>query len=527
MRWSNETMARTAGPTVFEPMQATAAQEHATPCNGARWPAWAAFVAAGICPKTTAMRTVQAGLGWAYVVHIVTFALATLVVVLLQAWEDTGGSFDFLYILGTACSTLFDVEEAFARQPLMMTVATATTFFGIELAILLAALIAAPWGARDEPIGVSFRHAVRRTWLVTPHVLLVILASALTIFPLSRASGAWWHANPPTATLFPPWPQQPGNLPPGSPAWQEYQAAMREYEAAARKHEAAWDAAWARAPWHVRRSDELNGCFILVSGFWLLWAWLRSVGAPRPTVPVPRPPLCETCGYNLTHAPPEGRCSECGEPVTTSLGPDARRGALWQRRAECGRWRAWWQCAIAPIVHPRSFGGSLQLCTPTTAHRGFLIVHLAAVLVTGWLGVIGCYVADTGRNPFRGESEVIWLTGPTVGLISTVAALALTLFAAGAVAVGYHFADRRNLMPGTIQAVAYLSGYLVLWTASVTVIACMLFAVKYRVIAYAKLWSVDPLFLGLCAWLLPNLVFALGYLRLVLRITAGARYTNR
>ena len=512
---------------VTEQTQATAPQAHASPKGGARWPAWATFVTAGICPKTTATRTTHVGLGGAYVVHVVTFALAALLVVFLQAWEDIGGSFDFLYILGTACSTLLDVEEVFARQPLVMTVATAATFFGIELAILLAALVAAPWGARDEPIGVSFRHAVRRTWLVTPHALLVILASALTIFPLSRATQAWWHANPPTTDVFPPWSQQPCNLPPGSRAWQEYQALMKEHQAAVRKHQAAWDDAWARAPWYAAHSDDVNGCFILAAVVWVLWALLRSVGAPRPVVPVARPPLCEACGYNLTHAPPEGRCPECGEPVTASLGPDARRGPPWQRRAECDRWHAWWRCTIDPIRRPRSFGRNLQLCTPTTTHRGFLIVQLAAVLVVAWIGVIGCYVADTGKNPFKGESEVVWLVGPTVGLVSAVTALALTLFAAGVVAVGYHFADRRNLMPGTMQAVAYLGGYLVLWTVVAAVTACVLFATKYRVMAYAKLWSVHPVFLGFCVWLLPNLRIALGYVRLVLRITAGARYANR
>ncbi len=71
---------------------------------------------------------------------------------------------------------------------------------------------------------------------------------------------------------------------------------------------------------------------VLVS-FHLLLFWLRRAGNPLNATasPIELSPLCEGCGYDLTHQSSEGRCTECGLALGESLMPEKRRtGCLWE-----------------------------------------------------------------------------------------------------------------------------------------------------------------------------------------------------
>ena len=79
------------------------------------------------------------------------------------------------------------------------------------------------------------------------------------------------------------------------------------------------------------------GPYLMVAGFALAGvqiAWIRRTceGARRAADASELPPMCEDCGYDLTHRPESGRCTECGGDIRTSLTPGARRNACaWER----------------------------------------------------------------------------------------------------------------------------------------------------------------------------------------------------
>ncbi len=492
----------------------------------ARWPVWLTFATAAILPKTTAVRTLHAGFGRAYLIHLSALVLVALSSPVLDEWKHLQGPTNVLLVLAQSWEQLELLGDQFALQPLQMSLSAGGIVVGIELAVFLAALIAAPWGARDEPIRSSIGSSVRRTWLHTPHVLFAILVAGVVGTSLIRTYKQWLVATTPEVP-YPIRPQQPTGPPANSPAWEEYRAAQKKYQADRREYNDTWDQAWAKMPWYARHAYHLSPLLFAAAVAWVLWGWLRCIGAPRPVVPRERPPLCETCGYGLTRAPPEGRCSECGEAVAASLGPEARPGTLWQRRAGSGGWHAWWRCTIDPIVRPRTFGRTVQLTTTTTSHRGFLAVYLLLVLLTGWLGALGCFITQTGWGDPEQVLEMLWRIHPLVAFGVMVLALAVCLSVATLVAAWYQATDKRNLMPVTMQAVAYLGGALLLWTIISVAITALLFAAADWLTYFARPYWVDPVFVGFMVWLVLNLILLLVYLRLILRITAGARYANR
>ncbi|HVP12999.1 MAG TPA: hypothetical protein VMV94_17625, partial [Phycisphaerae bacterium] len=103
----------------------------------------------------------------------------------------------------------------------------------------------------------------------------------------------------------------------------------------------------------------------------LLVVWLcRALGSlggsgPEPVIP----PRCEGCGYDLTHQPESGRCSECGLALASSLTPGLRRpGCSWEARA--GVVSLVWT-ALGALISPRRFYERLKLRTPQGPSRAF------------------------------------------------------------------------------------------------------------------------------------------------------------
>ena len=484
------------------------------------------FLTAGACPKTTAIRTAHVGYGVAYLIHLLAFVLAVLLIVVLEAWDGSAGPGGWEHVAGSAWHTIADLGGEFDRNPLHTTLAVAGTFVGIELAIVVAGLIFAPWGARDEPMRASFGASVRRTWLYSPHALMLILLPALVILPLDHARRDWWAAHRPRL-VYPTPPQPPTTQPKNSPLWQEYEAAKAEYDATLKEYDEAWDEHSTSRPWWVKYTRALNWWTVIAAGVWCLWAWLRTVGVPRPVTPPEHAPLCEVCGYNLTGTHGQGRCPECGDAVAASLGPGVRPGALWQRRAKAGRWYAWWRCSIDALCRPRSFGRSLQLRTPTTAHRGFLAMHLPLVFVVACLGALATLVADDGLSSLSDYPELVCFIGPALGAVTVLVALAISLLTPAVVGVWYQVTDKRNPMAASMQAAAYASVYLVLWATAAWTLIVMVVAAADAIEQWARTVGIFYANVMIGIWWVVNLLMLLGYFCLVLRITSAARYANR
>lgn len=58
---------------------------------------------------------------------------------------------------------------------------------------------------------------------------------------------------------------------------------------------------------------------------WSIVGYLRAMTAPRRTEALQTDPMCEWCGYTIAYLDPGGRCPECGRPIGDSLDKSVRR----------------------------------------------------------------------------------------------------------------------------------------------------------------------------------------------------------
>ena len=485
-----------------------------------RWSVLTASLTGWLVPATAARRTVHVKLRWAYVSHLIAAVLVVIVIFILASWAESDRPGGFWAGLDRVIG---ETIEEIGRHRDEFTAVLAGTVVTIEVGYVASAFVLMSWGARDERARSSFANALRQMWLHTSHVVVAVFLVGVLVVALERTQANWRRSHQPVNIAYNP-PQPPANLTPGTQAWQDYQAAAMAYQ---RQYQQASRARWRSRPWYVRYNEELLAYACFAGATWILWALLRAVGADRRTPPVARAPTCERCGYNLTATPMESRCPECGERVVLSLGPDVRPGALWERRREVGRWRAWWRCSVDPMVRPRWFGGQLRAGSRETGHRGFLAMHLVPIFFIAAVGIIMCYVVDTGQNPLEHDAEVLWIVGTLVGYFTSACLFFTALLAAGLIGVGYAVSQKRNLMGAAAQAASYLGGYLMLWALLSATMAVGAFALEDWFDELEDVFFIDDEILAFFFWLLPNLACLLLYVLLVWRATTAARYANR
>lgn len=460
----------------------------------------------------------------AFVVHFLSAVAIILLVSVLIGIAEVPGAVGITGAVWGLMTVLGGITEEFARYPWQVGLTTAAIGASIELGFVALALVITPWGAQDEPIRSSFANALRRTWLHTTHALVAVLLVGTLGTTLSRMETAWDSTYPIPA---PEWPERPPeDLPRDSQAWKDYQ---KDRQRLWEQHRKWMKELESKQPWYFRHLEIIIIDASVLSAIWLAWALLRAVGAPRRTPPIPRPPTCEACGYNLTTIPMESRCPECGEPVMHSLGPNTRCGTPWQRRTEVGRLAAWWRCCVDSISRPRQFGRQVRVVSLGTDHRRFLVTHLPIVFILTAVGVILLFVVDTGQNPFAEEPIVAFVVCPLLGTMVTLATLGLTMLAAGVVGLWYVIQDKRNLLAGSMQIASYLAGYLTLWIAFAWATGAIVMAMNEAGLFHImeNVSGIDDDLLAFFAWLIPNLVCAVAYFDLVARGTAGLRYANR
>ncbi|MBN1490401.1 MAG: hypothetical protein JXA69_10835 [Phycisphaerae bacterium] len=504
-----------------EPQACPAAKEK-------RWSALLALLTAWLLPATTARRTAHVSLRDAYVVHWLAAVLAVFLVFLLIGWtihldrSDDGRSEG---VIVETTVLVVNVVREFKRDPGTSFLVTASLVLSVELTFLGLAILLTPWGARDEPIRASVANALRRVWLQTSHVLPAFALIAVFANTVIAANRQWERNHDFEGSRHSFTPQEPVGAPVGSQAWQDYEAALKQYEEEAQ----AWEAWWRSRPWYVEYGEQAIGMVVLAVATWFLWALFRAVGAPRVVPPVPRPPTCEFCGYNLTAAPMDARCPECGEPVERSLGPDARPGPAWQRTGGLARVAALWRCSVDAIRRPSAFGRQIQLSAGATSHRWLVAILAPLVFIVTMIGVIACFLLDQ-HAAFIDEriiTQVMLFTAPIMGYFGALALLGVMLATAWLVALYYRLSDQRNLLHAATQIAAYLGGYVVLWALISGLAGAAGFAFDDWFRRRALVLGIDRELLTLVAWFLPNLTCLTGYVYLVRRGTGAARYANR
>ncbi|MCH8808129.1 MAG: hypothetical protein IH986_18855 [Planctomycetes bacterium] len=95
------------------------------------------------------------------------------------------------------------------------------------------------------------------------------------------------------------------------------------------------------------------------------------------------PPICEGCGYNLTHRSSDGVCSECGLSLEQSLTAGRRRNTSdW----ECsGSRKDWFGTSLQAIFSPRRFYGGIKVGSFEKSPVVFAGEHYALMGITAAL----------------------------------------------------------------------------------------------------------------------------------------------
>ena len=471
------------------------------------WPALLAFFTVGILPATTARRTAQVRLRSAFVIHLVAGLVAAAIMLFLHTWYRVSGPADFGTVYVQTEDAIGGWIDEVGLHPIPTLLIAVAYVAGIEIGHLAGALVCAPWGAADEPLSASIRNAIQRVWLATPHLALVVLLAGGAATFCARAR---WDASVMAAQF----------------ADKVTEKAQRSGNAASYDDwYNAYHEALSQSPRYARQGiDALVWCG---GGAWWLWALLRSVGRSRPLSPVARPPMCESCGYNLTGIPLASRCPECGEPVILSLGPAVRALTPWQQRRPVGRSRALLHCLVGAIRRPMRFGRRAPLYPPRSDHRWTLAAVLVPLFLVGWMGIIACYVVGKGHWPTIEDSRLLWPLGPIFGCLTCLAAVPFALITASMAGLTYSVKSRRNLLSGAMQAASYSASYLILWA----IVSYVFAAAGFETSIY--LWGTRlsqiqrRLVIAVVFAILPNASCFATYLWLVARIMAGMRYANR
>lgn len=208
------------------------------------------------------------------------------------------------------------------------------------------------------------------------------------------------------------------------------------------------------------------------------WVGRAMAGAATCNPTVTLPPLCEGCGYNLTHVPQAGRCPECGLDAALSLVPALKReGWTWERSAGWIRLHAWFETTRQCLLRPQAFYERLEVRSDPRPAMRFARWHLAMLGVASafWVPVMILFDRDflrIVRVQWSGPSftaTTLWLLACAfvlcVGLRALLAWLAisatiLTIFLIFGLEPGYEWQrDELHFLPFAALLVFPLIGW--------------------------------------------------------------------
>ncbi|MBI5764124.1 MAG: hypothetical protein HZA51_11420 [Planctomycetes bacterium] len=137
---------------------------------------------------------------------------------------------------------------------------------------------------------------------------------------------------------------------------------------------------------------------------------VRLIGDSLPS-PEDRGPLCEGCGYDLSHVSAQGVCTECGKPLAESLELDAvRPGSRWEAR---DRFSTWLHTSYAVLTEPYNFYRLLKLRTSIEPAMQFARKHFVYVGMGGglWVLIVCMALVYQNRPPlYAGLFRVLFVT---------------------------------------------------------------------------------------------------------------------
>jgi multisubunit Na+/H+ antiporter MnhB subunit len=471
-----------------------------SPTESRPWPAWYALFTAWTRPAETTRRTAHLSLKRAFAAHLFAMILLVVVVYVANARRpDTAIAANTIEaVMATAVnlaeSAYGSLRDSFEMRPWQSVLRIVL----IELFVVFVAFVMAPFGARRERVRDSLRHAVRRTWLHTG-VLPVMMIAGTLAQTFADPTIRRWHdaAREACAAEFP-------NDDPGSPRWK-----------CAREHRFALQA------------QTLNfavGAAWVVLGAWVQITLIKGVTAPRPVHEVVRAPRCRKCGYGLTAAPLDARCAECGDPISASLGDDCDAGAPWEHRHTSGRVRAAMQTYIAGVIRPRWLAARLRIVPESNDYLRLAPLPLIAVALM-ILPVALIVARETALEQTLFDVISVFSVAGTVIAVVALLSCGLAALIAGLV---QSRTGAQNVLGGAAQLVVYMAGNLIggAWGCG------LLLALMVRYGRQIEQWlgaqgvvRTDLVFIF--GWLGSCLIVVVTFVCLVTRATSALRYARR
>lgn len=375
-----------------------------------RYKVVAACAASLVGPVTAVRRADHLPMLQAWAVHLIGGVMVLMVSLFLAAWENDYGPGSLLGQAGSLSEALEDVA-AFLRHPAGWAVLIFGFFF-IEFGWWLSALVTMSWSARDEPLRLSHRRALRRLYLLTPHLATIVAVAGGTMILIERAD-------------------------------------------------------WLEHIWYDASNAGQMAAFILAC-LWSLRVVLCALDCQPARPYCLWPARCAQCGYQLTGLSRDRGCPECGLALNRTLdrhtrpGMDGPGGAPW-----------WINRTYRSVRRPTALGGAMHVLSPDHGYKRCLTFTIATLMLLSIPAMSGIYaiVETVNRLGGYGYGSFEWdefafvslIVGLWMGLLLTGTMMATLLVGSGIAGMLEGWRSGRNLMPAAVRAACYLSGFTVFW----------------------------------------------------------------
>jgi len=487
-------------------------------------PAVYALVTSWCCPARTTARMAGVSLPAAFAVHFCALLLgllATFIIINWEAFREHQPPATFVADAVTAWRQ-FDRElpsDAATRWAIVGGVALC-----FEVIVLAVALAVAPWGARDERLRDSIRHALHRTWLHTPHAVVALLLAGILTDELEIGRKRWIVESEARFLRNHP--------PPKLPSDSDDQAAMARYNSAQRAWRSHLNQEVYRQsrPWYRAYAYKLASIVNVAVIVWFVWALIRGVSAPRRVAPRTHAPLCRHCGYDLTGSPVDGRCPKCGAPDRDSGRGNGLGGIPWEHRARIGGWRAYARTFVASIRQPEKLARGVAIATSRAHALRFMAVNVVlASLVYSVICVASRYLQAWRNVGNISKTAEYWLSATLLFTLSAMLGVILLGTATAALVAAFILRahDRRNLLGWIGQSAAYSSSYVALGFIVVQIFGDEVASTwSYWMRLRGHSFSAIQM-LSHALGFVPTIIVALGYVAHLRRAVQGVRYAYR
>ncbi len=362
---------------------------------------------AGLAPRRLAEAHRDTPLTRAYFGHV-GFLLPGLVGTFLILAQNTDLRREF--------APLFDAHFLLHRAGWLI---WAIVLLSVEAACLLLSLASLPWGDSRAPIRDLWRLALRTVWLHMGHLVLL----------------SWAYC----ALL---------NL------CQNYLRSLRWYEPGPAQARSSYT--WL-LDWMASNYEYALVMLFAAAAIWWVAGLLRAMTANVVQPEEGRAPLCEECGYNLSHHDPSARCPECGRAVERSLSEGLRSPIYWGPFFHAVRQVGFVRASLDAWFNPERLFMSMSAVQGLKSAGTFLLAQLlltaAAFLVAFALGVSGVL----GESLHGDAAEFLFYVGWTGVLVAFVIGVFVSL-TAGIVGMVVSRQDRRNCAGGCHRVACFCAG---------------------------------------------------------------------